>query len=155
MSYFELRLEVAGEPGNHSVEVDTDKGIQLKRLHFEFNYWPFDPIVDCIGGGRIVTVPLKKAIQAIHATGVSFGPVEISKSDSFDELAEMFNKNERFPDYAWLQIFGIAGHDDFGLSSRNRPVVSDRILGTLQAAGMSHCEIHTFQPGMGTLKLIK
>ena len=72
-----------------------------------------------------------------RAERVQLAPVEVSASELFAELYP----GGRLPPFAWLQVGGVAGRDDFGMSPDHRLVVSDRALGVLRAGQLRHCEV--------------
>ena len=136
MKYYILEPEVAGGLGQNAV---LDRSVYPPRVtsfHYQFDGWLGDPLLETVAS-FIVTGALKEKIEALQATGVQFGDVEISKSGEFED----FFPDRDLPRFAWLQVTGTAGGDDFGLSSTHRLVVSDRILGLLSTEGMAHCDI--------------
>jgi hypothetical protein len=87
-----------------------------------------------------VTDRLKELLIEAHPSGVAFGDVEVTKSETYLELYG----DRPLPAFSWLQITGRAGKDDFGLSSSGLLVVSDRIMNLLEAFGLSHCDISEY-----------
>jgi hypothetical protein len=143
MIYYALEPEAPGGFGPKSVFIDvTARPPIIIKFNYEFDIWPRDPLVEAVAC-YIVTESLKEQIAALHPTGVSFGPVEISTSGQFEDH---YPKHE-LPKYVWLQVTGNAGQDDFGLSKTHSLVVSDRILKVLKEAGMSHSAIAAFGRG--------
>jgi hypothetical protein len=140
--YYALEPEVAGGFGPHSVLNPKVRPLDVNRFHYEFDVWLGDPLLEAVGC-FIVTEPLRQMIAEMHATGMSFGDVEISKSPQFDDLYP----NRPLPDFVWLKVLGKAGRDDFGLSPNHGLVVSERILNLLKGEGMSHSEITAFDAG--------
>lgn len=139
MKFYELEPEVAGGLGKNTVMDRSVHPPRVSRLHYYFDGWLGDPLVEsfpCF----IVTELLRDEIVALHSTGVSFGTVELSKSGEFEDL----HPNRQLPSFAWLQVTGKAGTDDFGLSTKHGLVVSGRTLEVLRKAGMSHCAITEF-----------
>jgi len=140
MEYYKLYPEVAGGFGENAVLADPHARPPLvTRFHYEFYGWSGDPLLTTVVC-FIVVESLKKNILALEATGVTFGDVEVSTSEEFEELYP----NVKLPKFVWLRVSGKAGKDDFGLSSDHRLVVSQRILDLLKDAGMSHCDISEF-----------
>jgi hypothetical protein len=50
------------------------------------------------------------------ATGVEFGPVEVTKSPAFDHL----HPGRPIPEFLWMKVHGRPGVDDFGMSNRDQ-----------------------------------
>jgi hypothetical protein len=50
------------------------------------------------------------------------------------------------PAFSWLQITGLTGKDDFGLSASGCLIVSERIMNLLNAFGLNHCEVSEYDP---------
>jgi hypothetical protein len=142
MRYFELEPEVGGFFGPASVVADVTKRPPIvSKFNYEFDTWLGDPILEALCA-FIVTDDLKERLAAAGASGVSFGTVEITKSDIFEMLKPDFT----LPAFSWLQVVGKPGADDFGLSEAFMLVVSERILELLKQAGMKHCTIVEYRP---------
>ena len=140
MKYYVLEPEVAGGFGPKSLLNPGVRPPYVTKFNYEFDVWLGDPLLEAVGC-FIVTEALKEKFQAMKSTGVSFSTVEVSKSVQFDDLYP----NCQLPKFVWLQVTGEPGKDDFGLSSKHSLVVSQPILNTLQAAGMSHADISEFK----------
>ena len=140
MKYYELEPEAAGGFGENSILADPHaRPPRVARFHYEFDVWLGDPLLEAVAC-FIVKESLKEKILALNATGVSFGEVEVSTSDVFEEL----DPGRKLPKFVWLQVTGEAGRDDFGLSLKHTLVVSQRILDLLKNAVMSHCVVKDF-----------
>ena len=88
----------------------------------------------------IVTWNVRRLIEEVQPIGCSFGEVEISLTDDFQEhLGE-----RNLPLFYWLKITGEAGRDDFGMSQDHLLVVSDRILQQMRKATLNDCEVSPF-----------
>jgi len=140
MKYYVLEPEVAGGFGPKSVLDPHVRPPSVTTFHYEFDVWLGDPLLESVGC-FIVTEALQEKIQALNATGVAFSTVVVSKSGQFDDL----HPDCQLPEFVWLQVTGEPGKNDFGLSSKYSLVVSERILSTLKAAGMSHAEIAEYK----------
>jgi hypothetical protein len=141
MIYYILEPEVEGNFGRNTIFLDRKARPPLvERFHYELNVWLGDPILETICC-YIVTEPLRDQILSLEATGVSFGPVEVSTTYPFTEIS----RNSELPIFVWLQVLGRAGIDDFGYSPAHTLVVSERILRVLRDAGMKYCDIVVFQ----------
>jgi hypothetical protein len=140
MLYYTLLPEVAGGFGPDAILADPyARPPRIARFHYEFDVWPHDPLQEAVAC-FIVTQSVKERILALRASGVAFGDVEVSKSLNVEE----FYPDRELPKFAWLQVTGKAGMDDFGLSPKHDLVVSQQVLDLLKDAGMSECEIKEF-----------
>ncbi len=142
MNYYSLNPEVAGGLGSNTVMNRRTHPPAVRRLHYEFEGWLGDALLEsfpCF----IVTATLGTAIQRANFTGVAVDEVEISTSETFNEL----QPQQRLPKFVWLQITGKAGRDDFGLSDQHRLVVSGSALRVLQSFPLDHCDIDLWDSG--------
>jgi hypothetical protein len=137
MRYFELEPEFAGSFGPGSIFDDVrSRPPKISKFNFEFDIWSEDPILEAVSS-YIVADTLRERLTTTGASGVSFGPVEITKSDIFEEL----HPGRDLPKFSWLQVVGKPGSDDFGMASSGLLVVSERVLELLKQAGMKHATI--------------
>jgi hypothetical protein len=152
MKCYVLYPEVAGAIGPKTIYIDrTARPPRMEKFNYEFNGWLGDPLLVSICS-YIVTDSLKREILASSATGVTFGPVEITKSSEFDD-ARALKSGRKLPRFVWLQPIGSPGQDDFGLTSTGGYlVVSEPMLDLFLAAGMSNCDIADFEKWKGAKK---
>lgn len=139
MEYYALKPEVAGGAGPNTIFIDpAARPPLISKLNYQFDGWLGDPILETVCS-YIVTNQLRDRIASIHATGVSFAPVEVSKSREYEDL----NPNRELPEFVWLKVTGEAGQDDFGYTNSNGHciVVSERILDLLIEMGLHHCDL--------------
>jgi hypothetical protein len=141
MTYFELEPEVSGTFGPATTGNLNVRPPQLEKFNYEFDLWPVDPLIEAIRN-YIVTDRLKERLIEIHASGIAFGDVEITKSG---EYLDMYG-DRPLPAFSWLKITGRPGKDDFGLSSSRLLIVSERIMTLLNAFGLKHCEVSEYDP---------
>lgn len=136
MTFFILEPEVAGGFGPDTI---LDQGVHPPRpieFNYQFDGWLGDPLVETVAN-FIVTLRLKEKLEEHHASGIKFSDVKISKSSEFYDLYP----DTVIPDFAWMQVHGLPGYDDFGLSSEYRLVASERMLGVLADEGLANCEM--------------
>ena len=141
MTYFVLEPEVAGGFGPTTTGDLRARPPRIEKFNYEFDTWLGDPLLEALST-FIVTDDLKEALILAHASGVTFGDVEVTKAGIFLDLYG----DRPLPAFSWLQITGRAGTDDFGLSSSRRLIVSERIMNLLNAFGLSHCEVSEYDP---------
>lgn len=136
MKFYYLEPEVAGGLGDDTVIDRRVSPPRVEQLHYEFDGWSGDELLEsfpCF----IVTERLANEIRRLNSSGVQFADVKITQSSEFEEL----HPGQSLPEFEWLQVFGTAGQDDFGISSNGRLVVSEGILNTFKSFGLSHCDI--------------
>ena len=141
MTYFVLEPEAAGSFGPATIGDLRATPPLLKKFNYEFDTWLGDPILEALSN-FIVTDRLKERLIEAHASGVSFGNVELTKSGIF---LDMYG-DRRLPAFSWLQIIGRAGTDDFGLSSYRRLVVSERMMNLLKEFELKYCDVSEYDP---------
>jgi hypothetical protein len=141
MRYFNIEPEVAGSSeGDNSV---MDRSVHppiVSRLHYVFDGWLGDVLLTsfpCF----IVTEGAKNKLMESGVTGVHFADVEITTSELFREIYP----GRKLPRFAWLQVTGRAGQDDFGLVANKRLVVSERALDALKGLQLIHALIEPFE----------
>ena len=141
MTYFTLEPEWAGNFGPATTGDLTTRPPRIDKFNFEFDTWPADPIIEALST-FIVTDRLKMRLTEAHASGVSFGDVEVTKSEIFLDLYG----DRPLPAFSWLQIIGQAGRDDFGLSASGHLVASERIVNLLKAFELKYCGVSEYDP---------
>jgi hypothetical protein len=144
MKYFVLEPEVAGGIGKNTVLDRTVHPPIPIKFNYEFSGWLGDSLLETVAS-FIVTKSLGEQINSSSLTGVTFGEVEISKSGQFEDLYP----NTELPEFVWLQIKGVAGVDDFGLSPKHLLIVSQAALSVLKQEPLNYCEIAEYLPTKG------
>jgi len=142
MNHYVLVPEAAGWLGENTVFIDKSSRPPLvEKLHYEFDGWLGDPLVETIGC-YIVSESLRDRLAAVSPSGVTFAQAEVSKSEDFIRRYPQ----RILPQFAWLRITGVGGHDDFGYTTTygQSIVVSSRILEILSGFGMPHCSVVEF-----------
>src|SRR4051794_7322126 len=84
MTFFFIEPEVAGGLGDHSIVDRSSHPPKVTRLHYEFDGWPDDGLLEAFPC-FIVTDDAKHKIEAAQLTGVRFDRVETSVSDEYVE----------------------------------------------------------------------
>jgi hypothetical protein len=155
MKYFFLEPEVAGELGSNTVMDRITWPPTVRKLHYEFDTWLGDVLLEGFACW-IVTVDAMTRIKQLQLTGVKFSDVQVTKSEAFDE----WYPGRELPAFAWLQVPGTAGRDDFGSATRINAgstslfpddaqfrgtlVVSERALELLRRLGIEHAAVWDF-----------
>lgn len=140
--YYSLEPEVAGGFGENSVLDTNTHPPDVKHLHYEFDGWLGDDLVESFPC-YLVSERLKKVISEVATSGFSFAEVEVSTSEEFHDMCD----DQELPEFSWLKVFGQPGVDDFGMSSENCLVVSERVLKGMQEGGnLENCDITEYQP---------
>jgi hypothetical protein len=141
MKFFELYPEVAGGWGENTQFTRTPgQPVVVHQLHYRFDGWLGDELLKT-SRCYIVTDRLADGIRKKSLSGYSFRPVEISTSEQFRE----FYPDRILPAFAWLDITGKAGVDDFGLQPNGRLVVSQPAFDVIKATQLEHCEVTDFE----------
>ncbi len=134
--YFCLYPEVAGGFGEN-VEYDPITN-QVGHLHYEFDGWLGDDLLQTSPCCYIVSDRLRLALVKIPYSGHAFADVEISTSELFRELYP----SRELPHFSWLKVFGEAAKDDFGVSADKKLVVSARVLEAIRQNGRcENCDV--------------
>ena len=147
MSYYLLEPEVPGELGER-VELDhPPEGLRVLKLHFEFAW-------GCQGDDLATSHPVFIVSERVGAvlvqerlTGFRLAEMEQTVEEQVYELDPTFTVQP----FAWLQLTGEPGVDDFALD-RVDLVVSDRALAVLREhAQLSLCDIAPWTSGASAL----
>jgi hypothetical protein len=142
MKYFYIEPEVAGGLGENTVMDPSEHPPKVSRLNYEFDGWLGDALLEsfpCF----IITEEAKGKLQSAGFTGIRFDEVEVTTSGFFQDV----HPNRHLPRFAWLQIVGKPGRDDFGIASDLRLVVSERALNVLEGLGISNALVTPFDEG--------
>lgn len=139
--YFYLEPEVAGGLGEHTVMDTSVHPPLVSRLHYEFEGWLGDDLLESFPC-YIVTARLREGLESAGTSGCTFDDVEVSKSDTFEELYP----GRELPTFYWLRVEGGAGADDFGIAADHRLVASERILDLIKANyRLNQCDIEPYR----------
>ena len=140
MQYFIVKPEVAGGLGEHTSMDGSTHPPEVTSLHYVFDGWSGDVLLTSFPC-YIVTPEARKELERMQVTGASFAPVEISKSETFDELFP----GRELPKFSWLRVDGVAGVDDFGIAKDLRLTVSKRVLDVLSGMGLREAVITKYE----------
>jgi hypothetical protein len=138
MRYFYVEPEVAGGLGDTILDTSVHPPL-IGRLHYRFDGWLGDVLLESFPS-FIVTENAKNKLVEGGATGVRFDRVEVTTSDLFEEIYP----GRKLPKFAWLQVIGQPGKDDFGVAADHRLVMSERALDMLKRLQLSHALIEPF-----------
>lgn len=138
--FYKLDPEVAGHLGSDTVMDRSTHPPIVSALHYEFDGWPADDLITtfpCF----IVSERMKQIIENAQASGCSFGRVQTSTSEEFEELKDL-HPNQQLPKFSWLIVHGIAQRDDFGTTiTGGSIVVSERLLEAMKHGRLDYCDI--------------
>jgi hypothetical protein len=126
MEYKYIDPEVSGGLGSESVLDNSVHPPIIKELHYEFDGWLGDDIIESFPA-YLITERLKQEIENNSFTGYLISNVLITKSSLFNEIYP----NKNLPEFHWLKVYGKAGVDDFGIGKGSRLVISKRVITTL------------------------
>ena len=132
--FYELEPEVAGGFGD---EAELDNSVhppKVNNLHIVLDGWLGDSLLECFPV-YLVTQELKSEIESESLTGCNFESAKITTSDQFRELYP----DRDIPEFIWLKVKGVAGRDDFGISSENSLVISKKVM-NLSELKIENCD---------------
>lgn len=131
MKFVLVLPEVAGELGP-GTEMDRSTHPPIvAKLHFIFDDWEGDGLVTTFPC-YLVTAEVKQILDKLGATGCEFRTLDVSTSDVFYTL----HGSRSLPRFFWLHVNGMAGHDELGLATGNRLVVSRKVIDVLVERGL-------------------
>ena len=138
--YKYIEPEVAGGLGNETI---IDKNYHppiVKKLHYEFNGWLGDDILEsfpCF----IVSERLKNEIIKKNLKGIVFEYVKITKSEEFIYL---YPKTE-LPNFYWAIINGKFGTDDFIIANDYRLAINEKALQVLNLFNLKNAILEDYK----------
>src|SRR5208337_4118808 len=103
------------------------KGTFVHRLHYEFDGWLGDELLES-SACYIVTERMAHEIERSQLTGAQFDEAEVTTSEQFRDIYP----DRQLPKFVWLRAAGKPGQDDFVLGPDLRLVVSERALKLLK-----------------------
>ena len=140
MHYFSIRPEVAGGLGPNTVMDRSAHPPLVSHLNYEFDGWSGDVLLAGFPA-FIVTEDAMNKLMESGVTGARFADVEITRSGEFTD----FYPGRQLPKFAWLQVTGRVGQDDFGLAGKIRLVISERALDVLKGLQLTDALIEPFE----------
>ncbi len=139
--YWEIEPEVAGDIGANTVLDSSVHPQVVHHLHYDFDGWLGSELVTsfpCF----LVTYRLGKAIEEAACTGCVFASVEVTLDKQF--VAR--RSDIQFPTFVWMKVTGRAGKDDFGMSSDQSLVISDKARAIVTSHTLVDCNISPYFP---------
>lgn len=136
MPFFVLGPEVAGGLGEHTVMDTSQSPPIIARLHYEFEGWLGDELLEtypCF----IVTDKLGWKLEQAGLSGFQIREAEISRSPTFEDLYP----GTDLPRFLWLDVNGEPGKDDVAQGPQGRLIVSERALDLLRSSQLSYCSV--------------
>lgn len=141
--YYLVEPEVSGGFGEGSVVDWSSSPPRPLEVEYEVIDWLGDCIVTSFPVFLMVRDTAQK-IASLQASGVLVVEAIVSEADEYRDI----NPGGSLPDLVWLQIAGIPGLDDFGLTRQGNLVVSRRVLEILLADGLTIGKYAQWDPGM-------
>jgi len=146
MKYMSLEAMVPGWIGEQSVSEIVDNREIFQKVHYVFDDYPSDCIVERCGV-YLVTQELRKALEDIETSGCEFDDATVTESDAYAEHTSHLTNNS-LPRFYWLKIIGKAGKDDIGRAEPGLSiVVSERVFNELRKFGLNDCIIYDWPTG--------
>jgi hypothetical protein len=119
--------EVAGELGPRTVMDTTVHPPLVSRLHYEIDVW--------LGSQLLESFPVWIASDRFLATVSDAGLTGYRTADAEVTLTEEGQErlgDRELPHFAWFQVTGTIGVDDFAVHAPGTLVVSERALGVIE-----------------------
>jgi hypothetical protein len=112
---------------------------RVLHLHCVFEAWLGDELV-AFHPCYLVTRRLATELSSLGLSGFAIREAEI-------ELARFTARDHAhdFPAFVWLDVPGVPGKDDFGLTDDASLIVSEAALACLRAATIRHCSIADYK----------
>jgi hypothetical protein len=126
--YYLLRPEVPGHFGDETVLDNSTHPPVVHSLTYEFDGWIGDQILTSYPV-ILVTESLASDFEKAGASGYHLAPVKVRTTRQFRELYG----SKKLPPFRWLQITGTPWEDDLFPSSKQRLIVSKKILDIILA----------------------
>ena len=137
--YFVLEPEIPGHLGEGT---ELDHSVwppRVRRLVYEFYGWRGDELLESFPA-FIVTADLGARLEVAALTGFELSDVEVTTTEDFREsLPEV-----TLPPFRRLEVTGIAGEADLGMTSKGQLVVSERAFDVLRAGRLNHAIVKDF-----------
>ena len=135
MPHHVVEPEVAGGLGERIVVDRSTDPVRVLRLHYQFEGWSGDDLL-ATHPVFICTDRLGRALGAAGLSGFRLADLAVTTSATFKELYP----RRKLPTFRWLQVDGVAEHDDLALRS-SRLVVSDRALCCLRSFSLAQATV--------------
>jgi len=146
MKYLRLAAMIPGWIGEQSVSEVVDNREDFQKVHYVFDDYPTDCIVEHFGV-YLITQGLKKALEEIEATGCEFHDVIVSRSDAYEGHTSHIPDNS-LPKFYWLKIVGEGGKDDIGRAEPTLSIaVSERVFNEMKKFGLNDCIVYDWPSG--------
>ncbi len=135
-----IEPEVAGGLGKQSQLDNSFFPPLIKNLHFEFEGWVGDDLVESFPC-YIVTERLRKGIESEQLSGISFDQVLVSKSETFLELYP----DRELPNFFWAKINGESNRDDFFITEKNGLAISEKAYSLLKSYNIDQADVENLE----------
>jgi len=139
--YMLLQPEVAGGLGERTVMDTTLTPPRVKRLHYEFEGWLGDDLLESYPV-FVLTRVMGERLRKAGLRGFTLREVDVSRSEVFEEL----HPQRELPAFEWLDVDGSPGGDDLGLDPQARLVASSRAMGVLRTGSLEQCLVSAWPP---------
>lgn len=139
MQFFLVKPEVAGGLGEGTIMDRNVHPPKIHSLHYVFDGWSGDVLLTSFPS-FIVTEEARRELKRVSASGICFCDVQISKSETFEELFP----DVELPTFHWMRVVGKAGVDDFGIAPNLRLVASERVLDVLRKLRLSEANVQPY-----------
>jgi hypothetical protein len=141
MRYFVLHPEV---PGGIDEDCQGDFAIQPPRIDelvIYFDDWLGDDLLTTFPV-FYVTASMASQLKGSNLSGFSLASMRVKRSELFDDLHT--DEPLELVEFAWLQVNGEPGIDDFGVTNKTELVVSERALSILFTGRLNQGRVSPF-----------
>jgi hypothetical protein len=131
---YRLKPDTPGQLGNKTILDNSTHSPHIEKLHFIFDDWFEDDLIECFPC-FLITERLLNKLEGLK--GYIIKDVEVEFSPQFYDL----NGNKKVPPFKWLYING-ASADDFFIDEENCLVVSATAYEQINKEGnINNCEV--------------
>lgn len=122
MKYHLLKPEIMLDIGGNSVETEQNG---TEHLHVDLENWFGDDLLETSSFDYVVSERLKTFLEQSDFTGFEIKPMEITKSEYFEDN---YNLDVPLPKFYWMKITGQINKDDFYLEGKIDLYSSEKML---------------------------
>lgn len=137
MDYYRIIPEAPGQLGHNTVMNTLVHPPVVEHLHFVFDGWLGDDLVECFPCFLVTDHLADKLIQAAF----SGFAVKDAALDCSQQFVDLYGTDKKLPGFKWLQVNGNMGDDVF-IDSEQYLVASASFYQFIKKyAILNHCEV--------------
>ena len=140
MKFFRLEPEVAGELGEGTIMDVSVHPPLVTAVHYELSDWLGDHLLESYPV-YLISEQLAASLDRAGFRRYELRDARVTLSLEAQELLDPAS----LPTFRWFVVTGAPGHDDIGVTSNARLVVSERALEVMRAAApLNHCDVKPY-----------